>query len=475
MKNRKVWLSLRFQSESNIVYCNTPKQCRQVAKLLSEKVKEESDDKEILDAVKFLADYIHPDYYLIDYLRQGIAYHCGDMPQLVRLLVEDLFKSKKLKFICCTSTLLEGVNLPAQNIFLYKPKKGRAGIDKLSFWNLAGRAGRLLKDFYGNIYCLNVDEWSQYKPDVEDIEHEIESAFETTILKKHPEILEYLQDIYRKAKSKGDAVEAVVTRFIISELKRGNDEFIKALAVRNERLTPENLDSIRQKVIAVCSDIKVPAHVLERNSNIDPRKQNELYHRFQTETLPIPVHPAASEFYENLRMLFHLLPTVFKGKVDKRSAYLCRLANLWIKERSLSQIIRDKIQFTKPENKDETNQRIDEVLRDLERNIRFEYLKYLKCYIAIQSYVYDERNWSKDAIAENLPNYLEFGAFKPSTLMFQMIGMSRSSAITISTKYQLTFEDVDDCRKWLNANADGIKQDLPHIAYKEIQRMLNKA
>lgn len=51
-------------------------------------------------------------------------------------------------------------NLPARNIFILAPRKGNdnpmLGPD---FWNLAGRAGRLLETFNGNIWCIDPRTW----------------------------------------------------------------------------------------------------------------------------------------------------------------------------------------------------------------------------------------------------------------------------------------------------------------------------
>ena len=119
------------------------------------------------------------------------------MPNQVRILIEDLFKEKKLIYLFCTSTLLEGVNLPAQNIFIMKPTQGKGNyLDRLSFWNLAGRAGRLLKDYYGNIYCINIDDWKGYSPDPDDVEHEIESILENVVQDKDQSWIQNLKKMY---------------------------------------------------------------------------------------------------------------------------------------------------------------------------------------------------------------------------------------------------------------------------------------
>ena len=76
------------------------------------------------------------------------------MPQLIRNLVENLYKAGTVKYMFCTSTLLEGVNMPTKNLFIIDNKKHRGVLKPIDFWNLAGRAGRMAKELQGNIYCI---------------------------------------------------------------------------------------------------------------------------------------------------------------------------------------------------------------------------------------------------------------------------------------------------------------------------------
>lgn len=113
-------------------------------------------DLEIRELMKFVREYVHKDYFLVGTLERGVAFHHGKMPQEVRERIEQCFAdpASKLQFIVCTSTLLEGVNLPAKNIFVLNDKHGPANFNKLDFENLAGRAGRLTHDFSGNVVCV---------------------------------------------------------------------------------------------------------------------------------------------------------------------------------------------------------------------------------------------------------------------------------------------------------------------------------
>ena len=54
----------------------------------------------------------------------------------------------------CTSTLLEGVNLPADKIFVVSAKKADEQLTSFEFRNLIGRAGRLDQHLCGLVYCI---------------------------------------------------------------------------------------------------------------------------------------------------------------------------------------------------------------------------------------------------------------------------------------------------------------------------------
>jgi replicative superfamily II helicase len=98
--------------------------------------------------------------FLVDVLKYGVAFHYGNMPGSIRAGVEELFKARKLKFICCTSTLLQGVNLPVRDLVIEAPRKGiDHPMGRADFLNLAGRAGRLGVEFHGNVWCLHPMKW----------------------------------------------------------------------------------------------------------------------------------------------------------------------------------------------------------------------------------------------------------------------------------------------------------------------------
>lgn len=55
----------------------------------------------------------------------------------------------------CTSTLLEGVNLPADNLFITDNKIFRSEMEPVDFRNLIGRVGRISFNLFGNVYFVS--------------------------------------------------------------------------------------------------------------------------------------------------------------------------------------------------------------------------------------------------------------------------------------------------------------------------------
>lgn len=47
------------------------------------------------------------------------------MPLLIRTEIERLFSEGFIRYLICTSTLLEGVNLPAKSIIIRNPRRGK--------------------------------------------------------------------------------------------------------------------------------------------------------------------------------------------------------------------------------------------------------------------------------------------------------------------------------------------------------------
>lgn len=81
----------------------------------------------------------------------------GYLPASIRTRIENLFRSGKITTMFCTSTLLEGVNLPADNLFITDNKIFRSEMTPVDFRNLIGRVGRISFNLYGNVFFVSDD------------------------------------------------------------------------------------------------------------------------------------------------------------------------------------------------------------------------------------------------------------------------------------------------------------------------------
>jgi replicative superfamily II helicase len=72
----------------------------------------------------------------------GIFSHHGNVPHGIRLAVEYAMRKELIRFIICTSTLAQGVNLPIRYLIIANLQQGQEFIRSRDYHNLAGRAGR---------------------------------------------------------------------------------------------------------------------------------------------------------------------------------------------------------------------------------------------------------------------------------------------------------------------------------------------
>jgi len=155
--NKPIDFIERFAAYKNIIYTNRPRNIEKFALSIKSNI-DIKDNPEVKKVQKALKEFLHKDYDLIKTLGNGVVYHHGGMPENIRLYVENAFsKIKQIKYVVTTSTLLQGVNIPAEKIFLLDTKKGRGNLNSSQFRNLAGRICRFSEVFdkeNGNLKLL---------------------------------------------------------------------------------------------------------------------------------------------------------------------------------------------------------------------------------------------------------------------------------------------------------------------------------
>lgn len=136
-----------------IVFCSSPARANSAAELVASNIDFEGQD-EAIKLADWLAENYHEEWILTNALRCGVGIHHARIPRSVSQYIVDLFNAGIIKFLVCTSTLIEGVNTATKNIVCYDNKINRTNIDFFTFNNIAGRSGRMFKHFIGNVYLL---------------------------------------------------------------------------------------------------------------------------------------------------------------------------------------------------------------------------------------------------------------------------------------------------------------------------------
>lgn len=137
-----------------------------------------------------LEDVFDSRYRLISCLRKGVMYHHGSIPDIIRLYLENLFsKSPHLRYLVCNSTLLEGVNLPIERLFIFDYTKGRNNLTSSQFKNLVGRVNRFsevfssevgsaLKKLESSIYLIGVDNFTNNRANLQGFYNKVANVMQ---------------------------------------------------------------------------------------------------------------------------------------------------------------------------------------------------------------------------------------------------------------------------------------------------------
>lgn len=215
----------------NIVYCKSKNDAIQFARDYADRINPSHDKKlqAFADAIK---KDVHGEYYLAELVEKGVAYHIGYLPANIRMQLEDYYRDGLIKTLFCTSTLLEGVNLPAENLFITSYKKGTSKFSEVDFRNLMGRVGRAKYNLYGNVFVTRLPN----QANDEDI-------------KKYEDLLK--DDIPPQKLSIETELNSNQKKLIVDTLKSGNVEIRRSKKDQSE----DNYDLMRKTMLTLLSDL----------------------------------------------------------------------------------------------------------------------------------------------------------------------------------------------------------------------------
>ena len=176
------------------------------------------DNEEAIQIIEKLHEYIGGSIdgaepsLLLQLMRKGIVIHHGSMPLKARMLIEKFVNRGFARICFATSTLMQGINMPFDVVwvdnFRFQDQKKKT----LDFKNLIGRAGRSTKDIdtfnYGYVVVSE-----NHRHNVKDILKERIRLSEVSMIETP---IEKVPEDYR------DTVEAIKDRSYDTELRITN-------------------------------------------------------------------------------------------------------------------------------------------------------------------------------------------------------------------------------------------------------------
>ncbi len=461
-----------------IIYANGARDAERTAHHLVRGAKPvERLDPDVEEFITYLNEFVHPNYGLSEMLRFGVGFHYSNMPGSVRAGVEDLFQRRKLRDLCCTSTLLQGVNLPARHIVIEAPTRGRnKPMQRSDFLNLAGRAGRLTHEFHGNVWCLWPARWSE--PSFEGAPlQEIRSAFDRVLEDGGTAIRRAFEDDNENAGA-GDTAVAALGRVFTEFIQKDRPFEV------HYHETPNNADSLKatlQLLEQLSSEVRLPTALFARNSGVHPRRLEALYAFFGTQTdltSYCPIRPNTKGTNVRLREIFQRVQRLLGGVDNDSYRYHAKIAAAWIHEAPLSRIIANELAYREaeaakelPPTKVNVRNLIYGIIDTMERELRFRYVKYLRAYNDVLAQALRDRD--DNEVADQLPPfhlYLESGAFRPVPINLMSLGLTRVTALLLTKRIVLSTDSTpEEClRRCRQAIANAPQLALSRTVRREI-------
>lgn len=444
------------ESDCNLIFSPTSPICSKMASFIAgDKIITSTDYLNSLS--DFISNTIHPKFTLVDTIKKGVAYHHGKLPFHVRLLIEDGIKQKEIKTIVCTTTLLQGVNLPVQNIIIRNPNlftrklENSSKLSNYEIANLRGRAGRLLKDFIGRTFIL--DELSFKETEHNQLELFTDSAKELQAGygKKYSENKENIaRDLSNNIGSTSDNQDySFLTTYLRQAVLRYGINTQTYLVRVGIKINDSELNSI----FTALSSLKVDKSICSKNRYWDPVDLNNLF--LMKEQFTIPTSASETGISYKLKAILNLIrnnfPIYYKryfgiensfkkdGTEIDKLLQSCILAENWLKEKTLADIFSDRY-YDESEN-------IDNAIGFLQNKVSYGLPLLLKP-------LYDIKE--PDGM---FTRFIEIGAYKPLTRRLIELNIPRETAIFLSENFE--FKDIDN-REYLTRQIRMIRSSLSY-------------
>ncbi|MBE3079190.1 DEAD/DEAH box helicase [Clavibacter michiganensis] len=457
----------------NVIYANGAAEAEKYARQIYEELGPDADsvNAEIQELIDFSNGVVHDKYLLSVVVTRGVAFHYGDMPLVLKARVEEAFKSGAIQYLVCTSTLLEGVNLPCRNIFMRGPRKGITKMAAGDFWNLAGRAGRWGQEFQGNIVCIDVHDsalWEQKpaKRTRSRITPSIHKALNSGI-----GFTDYISAQRADRQRLSDPTLEAAFSWTAGRVLDGaplNDAY-------GIHLNAEDARRIESAISTAVVDLSIPLSLVRGHAGISPNSIQRLYDATIAHGDPAGlalVSPlsddAFEEYYAALSYVALFLGGSFESESRRRS--LSRLIVHWMRGVPLSVIIDNRAKWQRSRGAEVIYPKlIRSVMEQVEDIARFEAPKFLACYSDVVNLASVSLGQAEGMEPLDVQLMLELGVPRKTDMSFIAIGLSRATTRSLADVIPDESWTPAECQHWL-MSVDVELLDIPTFALSEIKR-----
>lgn len=474
------------KNKQNIVYCGSTRKAVKLAVEYADTLEKKIENSKLDDLIKVISNDIHSDYYLLDVLSKGVAYHIGYLPANIREEMESLYREGIIKTMFCTSTLIEGVNLPADNLFVTSYKNGRPEFGEIEFKNLIGRVGRIEYNLYGNVFLviLPTEELSQDK-------------FKDLIVK----------EVGDQSLSVSANLKPKYKKYIIQQLKQGNISLSKldnqsyndykvmrkfSLVLLNDILNNKKSYIVEEfrKYMSEADEIEIRNKFIENNYidndiSVSPDQSKNLVEEINNGL----TYPKSFDYNELMNFL-NKLSDIFKWKQYEKDSigrdnvlrWYAVILNQWVQGYGLGQIIDKAIKYKQDnpkiyidftevkydDSKEHRNYVISDTLDAIEQIILFQFSNYFMKFSSTYKKVFNIKSIENDWY-----EFVEYGTNNKLSIFLQKHELSRETALYIRRNPVFYIEseniiklkqDILDCgNKSVSAELKIIKLNMPEL------------
>lgn len=481
-------------SGRSLVYATGAKNAEDLTALIALNRKPQ-DSLALKELAKFIEEHVHKQYSLAGFVRRGVAFHYGNMPSLLREGIEASFRDGHLDYLCCTTTLFQGVNLPARNVFIDTPTRGKGELlDEAALWNFAGRAGRLGEEIVGNVFLVNYENWETHPLTIRK-PFEIKVAFKETLEAKFEEILDFLETASRPApnevRKRAEERVTAAAGLVLFRAAQGNLDVLLGRASLS--LSADQKMSLSSSARAALTELGLPSAVLTSSWMVDPvalasllTRQKELIRKGEFSKL-MPVNPASDAYtvYNSIirRMYKHLGGMTLSGEEGKKARgfvnHVTVTALSWMRGDPLTKLVRDAVKYRvsvakqgprlKPEQAI-VDAAIREMFTLIEQTIRFKLVQWAKAYVDLLKFAL-EAEGRPEMVAQvyDFSLSLELGVSTKTGRSLVEFGLSRITASAIAALITDSSLPPDKVKAWIGAQPPEMLSKLSGLIIAELR------